>query len=227
MDCGRNGNRLETDKEIQDMSMYKKIKRQLAFKTPSSLLRKVKKHPVPMAAFAGCVLLLLAATIGSSKVATHELAGDIVPFEKKEMQMTGVKESIDPRDVWAARVEQKVQASNEDLRSKLEEIRETKSLEVSGLQEELQELKALLLKQQEELARRDLENNLLQSNIISSETEPGKQGITKSLGAFSKEYGNKSKNIKDYITSGSFARAVLMTGVVVGADSSHNQTPSL
>ena len=160
---------------------------------------------------------------GENKKPPH-LTTSAVPFEE-DIQMTGVKESIDPRDVWTAKVEQKVEVSNEEFTKKLEEAKEAQNIEVAKVQEELASLKELFTRQQEILERQELEKSLAQSNSPVIDQINRKKISTKTLGSFTKEYANKKKNFKDYVTSGTFSRAVLMTGVVVGTGSNSQSNP--
>jgi conjugal transfer pilus assembly protein TraB len=170
------------------------------------------------------ILYTLSSTEGNTQ--SHQLVANTVPFENKNTQMTGLKESIDPRDVWTAKLEQKLEASNAGFQQKLEEVSQSKESELSKVQAELHELKTLLIKQQEIMNHRELEESLRQSNSIHLTQESNQpRSIAKSLGAFNKEYSSKKKNIKNYVTSGTFARAVLMTGVVVGTGSNSQSNP--
>lgn len=217
MDSWWNGfNSLNTAK------MHKDLKQKLALKT-ADFRKLLRKKPVLIGIVAAGIFILWIIGGGSKDAVSHSLSTSTVPFDKKESQMTGIKESVDPRDVWTAKLEQRLDSANADWQKKLDKINEANDIESRKLQKELEELKALLLKQQEIMQRKELEDSLHQSNLPTQSnivaTKP------KSLGSFSKEYGSKKKNTKDYITSGSFARAVLMTGVVVGTGSNTQSNP--
>ena len=206
------------------MANQDNIKQQLIAKA-SVLMQIAKRRPVLLCGLIGLALLLFVAGTGSKELEPRQSAGNTVAFEKKESQMIGVKESIDPRDVWVGTVVQKVETSNADFSKKLAEAKEAQNLELNKVQEELSELKALLTKQQEILEKRELEESLHQSNTTLINEIDRIKTTQKSLGLFTKGYGAKKKNVKDYVTSGSFARAVLMTGVVVGTGSNSQSNP--
>ncbi len=206
------------------MANQDNIKQQLIAKA-SVLMQIAKRRPVLLCGLIGLALLLFVAGTGSKELEPRQSAGNTVAFEKKESQMIGVKESIDPRDVWVGTVVQKVETSNADFSKKLAEAKEAQNLELNKVQEELSELKALLTKQQEILEKRELEESLHQSNTTLINEIDSIKTTQKSLGLFTKGYGAKKKNVKDYVTSGSFARAVLMTGVVVGTGSNSQSNP--
>ncbi|MEY4335024.1 MAG: hypothetical protein RLZZ196_3774 [Bacteroidota bacterium] len=204
------------------MIIEKNTQRQ--FLTKASALKDVlKKRPAVVAGFIGIILILFVVSGGEEKKQPH-LTTSTIPFEE-DIQMTGVKESIDPRDVWTAKVEQKIEMSNEEFNKKLEEIKETQNIEVIKVQEELLQLKGLVTRQQEMLQKKELEESLAKTNAPVINQITSRKISTKTLGSFSKEYGAKKKNFKDYITSGTFSRAVLMTGVVVGTGSNSQSNP--
>ena len=204
------------------MMIDKNTQRQFLIKA-SALKDALKKRPAFVAGFIGIILILFVVS-GGEKKKQPQLTTSTIPFEE-DIQMTGVKESIDPRDVWTAKVEQKVEMSNEEFNKKLEEIKETQNTEVIKVQEELLQLKGLVTRQQEMLQKKELEESLEKTNAPVINQITSRKISTKTLGSFSKEYGAKKKNFKDYITSGTFSRAVLMTGVVVGTGSNSQSNP--
>jgi conjugal transfer pilus assembly protein TraB len=189
------------------------------------LMQMAKRRPVLLGGLIGLAILLFVVGVGSKDKELQVPAASTVAFEGKESSMVGVKESVDPRDVWVGTVVQKVETSAADFSKKLEEAKEAQNLELGKVQGELAELKALLTKQQETLERRELEESLSQTNTIQTNETDKIKNTQKSLGLFTKGYGAKKKNVKDYVTSGSFARAVLMTGVVVGTGSNSQSNP--
>jgi conjugal transfer pilus assembly protein TraB len=204
--------------------MIDNAKKQIASKVQDFKLL-LKNRPILIGVAIVVIFLLCVICAGGRDVESHQLAPSTVPFEKKDNQMTGVKESVDPRDVWTAKIEEKLAASNTELQKKLDVLNEEKQIESNKINEKLGELTTLLLKQQEALQRQELEESLRQTNeIVANETN--RPAIkSKSLGAFSKEYTAKKKNTKSYVTSGSFARAVLLTGVVVGTGTNTQSNP--
>jgi conjugal transfer pilus assembly protein TraB len=200
------------------------LKRQLAAKI-LLFKRAIKQRSIMVGIAVLAVFILYTLSSVDDSTQSHQLSVNTIPFEDKNTQMTGVKESIDPRDVWTAKLEQKLEASNEVFQQKLEEVSQAKDLELSKVQEELHELKTLLIKQQEAIQQQELEESLRQSNSPMMQENNQPHIITKSLGAFNKEYSGTKKNIKNYVISGTFARAVLMTGVVVGTGSNSQSNP--
>jgi hypothetical protein len=137
---------VDLTKRIKKMIINKNTQRQFLTKA-AALKDALKKRPVFVAGFIGVILILFVVSGGQKKKRPH-LTTSTIPFEE-DIQMTGVKESIDPRDVWTAKVEQKVEMSSEEFNKKLEEIKETQNIEVIKVQEELLQLKGLVTRQQE------------------------------------------------------------------------------
>ena len=110
------------------MMIDKNTQRQFLIKA-SALKDALKKRPAFVAGFIGIILILFVVS-GGEKKKQPQLTTSTIPFEE-DIQMTGVKESIDPRDVWTAKVEQKVEVSNEEFTKKLEEAK-SRNLTSSG-----------------------------------------------------------------------------------------------
>ena len=204
--------------------MDNNIKHQLALKM-RAFRELLRKQPIFIGVVIAVIFLLCIFITGDKDIESHQLSTSTVPFEKQDNQMTGVKESVDPRDVWTAKLEKRFEASNVAWQQKLDAINEEKTLEANKINDKLAELTTLLSKQQETLQRQELEESLRQSNLVVANEDDRLAVKSKSLGAFSKEYSSKKKNTKNYVTSGSFARAVLLTGVVVGTGTNTQSNP--
>tara|TARA_B110000211_G_scaffold93427_1_gene109025 strand:- start:157 stop:564 length:408 start_codon:yes stop_codon:yes gene_type:complete len=115
----------------------------------------LKKNPVLMGVAVIVIIFFLMVCVGGNNVESHQLSASTIPFEKQDNQMIGVKESVDPRDVWTAKLEQKLLESNVAWQQKLDVMTEEKQIESNKINEKLSELTALLLKQQEALQRQE------------------------------------------------------------------------
>jgi len=208
------------------MTNQNNIKKQYAT-TLSALIRGLKKRPIVVSASLGLVFIFLVICASGDDVKPHELAVSAVPFENTDDQMVGVKESVDPRDVWVADTTQKVEGIVGGLSSKIDTIKEEQDQEALKIQAQMQELKTLLAKQQELIERRELEDSLRLSNPsndqINIEGRPKRR--QKLLGHYHREYKNQKKAIEDYIPAGSIAKAVIVQGVVVGTGSNTQSNP--
>ena len=202
---------------LKALSVKEKIK---------TLSGRVSKNSAAPFIVIGFVIMFLFTFIfsGSSVPKPHPLQESSVPFSPEGAALIGVKESIDPRDVWTAKLEQKVQQTKEEMDKQLAEKAKESESELARINEELASLKSLLMKQQQIAEEQKLATGLAASNMPATITHVA-QTPPKSIGLFTKDYGSKKKNIKEYVTSGSFARAVLMTGVVVGTGSNSVSNP--
>lgn len=183
------------------------------------------KKPILIGVVVCSVFLLSLLFTGGGDVAMHELSRKQVTFEADEEEMTGIKESVDPRDVWTAKLEKNVGDKVEDLKLEMAKISASKNDEIQVLKEELERLKQQAQVQLERQQQKELEDSLQKSNAPSLTPSPVILRQSKTLGVFKKSYGVKKRNVKDYVASGTFARAVLETGIVVGTGANTQSNP--
>lgn len=183
------------------------------------------KKPLMIGVVVCSVFLMSLLFTGGDNAAVHELSKKEVIFEAPNEDMTGIKESVDPRDVWTAKVEKNVSDTVADLKLEIAKMATSKNDEIQGLQQEIELLKKQTQMQMELAKQRELEDSLQRSNMPRITPEPVILKKSKTLGVFNKSYGAKKCNIKDYVASGTFARAVLETGIVVGTGSNTQSNP--
>ena len=149
-----------------------------------------------------------------------------VPLEQDEpVSMDGVQESIDPRAVWTNRVEDRVKQSADIFEQKLlEESKRTTGV-ISKLQSQIEQMRSELEQQKSANVSRELEDNVRLASNFESVEEHLVVAPQKSLGSFSRKYRGAKKNVAEYIPAGSFARAVLETGIIVGTGSDTQSNP--
>lgn len=151
----------------------------------------------------------------------HPLMAQKVPFSKEHGEMSGVSDAIDPRAAWTAKLERELQESKIALESNFEKQNKETQDVMSRLQNEVETLREQMAQQKIDMAR-----GQQSQQIIATEVNTNKPKLVKTLGVFSKRYnGKEKKQIDNYITSGAFARAVLLTGVVVGTGSNTVSNP--
>ena len=188
----------------------------------------IGKNPSLPFIIIGLILLVVFIVVLSGKSSlpdAHPAQAEPIPFKPGEGEMIGVKESVDPRDVWTAKVQNKVDETKEEFAKKLDEKKQQGDSELQKVQNELNDLKEVLRRQQQIYDARNIESSLTvntkgQDNVVASIPT-----VRKSIGQFSKNYRSTKKNFRDYVTSGSFARAVLTTGVIVGTGSNSASNP--
>ena len=198
----------------------------------STAILKAKANPRMAFIFLGIALALiffffnLFSSNERAGIKPHGLTMSTIPFSKEESDqsnLVGIKESIDPRDVWTSRVEDGVKASKSDLESSIKAISHESNLKLTEFGSQIESLKEIIKKQQEEMDVQKMDASIRLTDQSNTSTNTIHSPL-KTIGVYTKDYGNK-KNHKKYVTSGSFARAVLMTGVVVGTGTNSISNP--
>lgn len=187
---------------------------------------KFKQNPAFAFVVIGFSLVFIYFTFfsdGGKVPKVHPLQETTVPFEDQD-EMVGVRESVDPRDVWTAKVEQRVKATKEELDQEVRNKHQESIAELEKIKQELLMLKDTINLQKTELERKQIEENIRLSNSSANYQVPIVKA-RKTLGVFSKNYGSKKNNLMNYVPSGAFARAVLTTGIMAGTGSNAASNP--
>lgn len=199
----------------------------------SAAIQRAKANPRMAFIFLGVALALifffsnLFSSNEGAEVKPHILTQSSIPFSKEESDqsgLVGIKESVDPRDVWTSRVEDGVKASKSDLENSIKAISHESNLKLIEFGSQIESLREIIKKQQEEIDIQKMDANIRLSQEQSASQINQNHSPLKTIGVYTKDYGNK-KNHKKYVTSGSFARAVLLTGVVVGTGTNSTSNP--
>ncbi len=143
------------------------------------------------------------------------------------IEMSGIATAVDPRAKWTEEVLSEVK----NLKTQLENLIAAKSLETKTQMDNFNQ-KLELLENQSQSNLLD-ETNAKNSNDIHLQNLPDdsvEQVLPalppkKRLGHIKRVGARVEKDVKDYITTGSFARAVLLTGVVVGTGTNNAASP--
>lgn len=147
-----------------------------------------------------------------------------IEFEAAK-DLDGVKESVDPRDMWVASVSEKIIESNQGLSEELEQKNADRQQDISSLKNEISDLKeSLQMMEQKWLEEKNKLppiDQMQEANIPYVE----KKKLTKKFRHISNNNKKVNKDPKYYIPAGSFARGVLMTGVVVGTGTNNSSNP--
>lgn len=151
---------------------------------------------------------------------------------KERPKMEGVKQAVDPRADWTAKLSNEVESMSKEIKDLLEKQSSEFKDKEDRLNKRIEELESLVSGQaaanhvatldddelNKEISIRALDNNM---PVAAIQQIPARKRLThvKRMG------GVQNKDVKDYITSGSFARAVLETGVVVGTGTASSSSP--
>lgn len=167
-------------------------------------------------------VLMLLLSSGNDKAVSTDIN---VPVEEgSDVNMVGVESSMDPRDLWTYKIQEKLEAIARDLEQRINSQDSKNKDVIEQLKQELELVRQELNRHKMRIDEKELEANVRIVSDVSLE-EQGGAVARLSLGSFSRKYSTAKKNTKEYVTSGSFARAVLLTGVVVGTGSDTQSNP--
>lgn len=197
-----------------------------------SLISLALKNPISAFIVIGLILVIIFSILSFTRSSAPKLHSTInedliVPFEKEEDALTGIKQSVDPRDVWTAKIEKKVEDTKSNMTQKMIDQQKISDEQLLRLSEELAMLRASFQAAQEKLAQEKIKNetSVPDSSNQSSNSQHSIKRPVKSVGFFKKDFVNKKRNIKDYLPAGSSVRGVLLTGISVGTGSTAASNP--
>ncbi|WP_342170128.1 TraB/VirB10 family protein [Rickettsia endosymbiont of Seladonia tumulorum] len=191
----------------------------------SGLIEIIKNRSLVTLACIGVIMVLVFYGFSESEVkASRGLQED-----RQSREISGIEKAIDPRAKWTAEILNEVK----NMQNHLEKLIENKYLETKTKIDDFSQKLESLEKPHEETILYDgndfnnnqkiedlLDNNLEQS-IVAAPTAP----VKRLLGYVKRADLRIKKDVKDYITTGSFARGVLLTGVVVGTGTNNSASP--
>ncbi|WP_231726337.1 TraB/VirB10 family protein [Rickettsia rhipicephali] len=190
----------------------------------SEFINIVNKQPIISLSCIGIITILIFYCVSEHKV---ENLAILEKDRKSRAEMSGIEKAVDPRARWTEEVLNKVK----DMKNRLENLIENKYLESKNKIDDVQQkLELLESKAHEETILYDgnsFNNNQQVQDLTNEQHEqiitdlPAKRqfGYVKRAGCQVK------KDVKDYITTGSFARGVLLTGAVVGTGTNNAAAP--
>ncbi|MFP3120183.1 conjugal transfer protein TraB [Rickettsia sp. R2] len=186
------------------------------------LIDRVKTKPIISLAALGVVITLIFYYFSDSNEPNELRAEERTTREV----ISGVEKAVDPRAKWTEEVLNEVRT----IKNQLETVIENKSLESkSKIDEVNQKLESLENNINDKPLLYDaLPPDLQKENLPQKELAIKSKPLTSSRREFG--YATRSnsrikKEVKDYITTGSFARGLLLTGVVVGTGTNNAASP--
>ncbi|MCX4084227.1 TraB/VirB10 family protein [Rickettsia hoogstraalii] len=191
----------------------------------SELIEIIKNRPLVTLACMGVIIVLVFYGLSESEVKTSlDLQED-----RQSREILGIEKAIDPRAKWTAEILNEVK----NMQNHLEKLIENKYLETkTKIDDFSQKLESLEnpLKETILYDGNDFNNNhkiedLLDNNLEQSTAAASIVPVKRLLGYVKRADLRIKKDVKDYITTGSFARGVLLTGVVVGTGTNNSASP--
>ena len=138
-------------------------------------------------------------------------------------EIKSVQDAVDPRAVWADNIAKQIESHSIKLELALKEQAELNQEAINSLQKEIEDIKAQNF---QAISANEENNTAIQ---IIEEKKEEKKPQSNFVHLHLDIQSTPVKNTEDYVTSGSFARSVLLTGVVAetGTDSASSPQPIL
>ncbi|WP_342259845.1 TraB/VirB10 family protein [Candidatus Tisiphia endosymbiont of Metellina segmentata] len=209
----------KTEEKSDDSKLSSEYNKKL-----SEFIDIISKQPIISLSCIGIIAILIFYYVSESKV---ENLANLEEERKSRTELSGIEKAVDPRARWTEEVLNEVK----DMKNRLESLIENKYLETKNKIDDVQQkLELLESKAHEETILYDgnsFNNNQQVQDLTNEQHEqiitdlPAKRqfGYVKRAGCQVK------KDVKDYITTGSFARGVLLTGAVVGTGTNNAAAP--
>ncbi|WP_395477340.1 TraB/VirB10 family protein [Rickettsia endosymbiont of Pantilius tunicatus] len=191
----------------------------------SGLIEIIKNRPLVTLACMGVIIVLVFYGLSESEVKTSRGLQE----DRQSREISGIEKAIDPRAKWTAEILNEVK----NMQNHLEKLIENKYLETkTKIDDFSQKLESLENTREETILYdgNDFNNNqkiedLLDNNLEQSTAAVSTAPVKRLLGYVKRADVELKKDFKDYITTGSFARGVLLTGVVVGTGTNNSASP--
>lgn len=206
--------------KVENHKLYSTFSKRL-----SGLIEIIKNRPLVILACIGVIMVLVFYGLSESEEKTSMVLAE----DRQSREISGIEKAIDPRAKWTAEILNEVK----NMQNHLEKLIENKYLEtktkIDDFSQKLESLenplKETILYDGNDFNNNhkiedSLDNNFEQS-IASAPTAP----VKRLLGYVKRADVELKKDFKDYITTGSFARGVLLTGVVVGTGTNNAASP--
>ena len=188
----------------------------------------VRNKPITFLAGFGLIISLIFYCFSESK--TNELKDqqeDRISRDRSSNEISGVERAVDPRAKWTEEVLNEVK----NLKGQLENLIENKYLDSkSQIDEITQKLQSLENRPDEKTILWDGNNlnpdeQMLGAKQIKKELPIESRPVRREFGYAKRISSQVKKETEDYITTGSFARGLLLTGVVVGTGTNNASSP--
>ncbi|SPR06229.1 conjugal transfer protein [Orientia tsutsugamushi str. Gilliam] len=220
-DNSDNDNTKEEDLELND-----KLKAESAVRSNSKLSELtniIRRKPVIALTFISITIMVVSYFLSES----GKTKEPITFTENRESReaISGVEQAVDLRAKWTEEILNEVKT----LKDRLESVIESRYLEttaqINNFNQKLEILenqpKQLLYNNDSDEFSSDLNHHILNSPH-DNKTE---QAPVQSFVNLRRAESEQKKNVENYVTSGSSARAVLLTGVVVGTGTNSSSSP--
>ncbi|SPR04859.1 conjugal transfer protein [Orientia tsutsugamushi str. Gilliam] len=220
-DNSDNNNTKEEDLELND-----KLKAESGVRSNSKLSELtniIRRKPVIALTFISITIMVVSYFLSES----GKTKESIIFIENRESReaISGVEQAVDLRAKWTEEILNEVKT----LKDRLESVIESRYLETTAqINNFNQKLEILENQPKQSLYNNDSDefssdlNHHISNSPHDNKTE---QAPVQSFVNLRRAESEPKKNVENYVTSGSSARAVLLTGVVVGTGTNSSSSP--
>ncbi|SPR14181.1 TraB/VirB10 family protein [Orientia tsutsugamushi] len=219
-DNSDNNNTKEEDLELNDKPKAESVRHNSKL---SELTNIIRRKPVIALTFISITIMVVSYFLSES----GKMKEPITFTENRESReaISGVEQAVDLRAKWTEEILNEVKT----LKDRLESVIESRYLEttaqINNFNQKLEILenqpKQLLYNNDSDEFSADL-NHHISNSPHDNKTE---QAPVQSFVNLRRAESEPKKNVENYVTSGSSARAVLLTGVVVGTGTNSSSSP--
>ncbi|KJW03937.1 TraB/VirB10 family protein [Rickettsia argasii] len=207
--------------EVQDKVEDHKLPSAFS-KRLSGLIEIIKNRPLVTLACIGVIMVLVFYGLSESEEKTSMVLAE----ERQAREISGIEKAIDPRAKWTAEILNEVK----NMQNHLEKLIENKYLETKTKIDDFSQKLESLEKPHEETILydgNDFNNNQKIEDLLDNNLEQSIAAapVKRLLGYVKRTSAELKKDVQDYITTGSFARGVLLTGIVVGTGTNNAASP--
>ena len=194
----------------------------------SRMIRSKNPKLIYITAGISCFVLLLIANSFNSKNNELQVAGNkehTNQLKLKKPVIEGVKEAVDPRAIWSEEISSKVSKLDNKLDQTIEQTTNKQKEQLDLLKDEIGKLQEQLREVRKEA--QNVPEVSIQEQVSAGQSAPKP---APKLVHLHQDFPDINKyDTENYVTSGSFARAVLLTGVVAetGTEAAGSPQPIL
>ncbi|SPM46056.1 conjugal transfer protein [Orientia tsutsugamushi] len=220
-DNSDNNNTKEEDLELND-----KLKAESAVRSNSKLSELtniIRRKPVIALTFISITIMVVSYFLSES----GKTKESIIFIENRESReaISGVEQAVDLRAKWTEEILNEVKT----LKDRLESVIESRYLETTAQINNFNQKLEILENQPKQLLYNndsdEFSSDLNQHISNSPHDNKTEQAPVQSFVNLRRAESEQKKNVENYVTSGSSARAVLLTGVVVGTGTNSSSSP--
>ncbi|SPR10122.1 TraB/VirB10 family protein [Orientia tsutsugamushi] len=220
-DNSDNNNTKEEDLELND-----KLKAESGVRSNSKLSELtniIRRKPVIALTFISITIMVVSYFLSES----GKTKESIIFIENRESReaISGIEQAVDLRAKWTEEILNEVKT----LKDRLESVIESRYLETTAqINNFNQKLEILENQPKQSLYNNDSDefsSDLNQHISNSPHDNKTEQAPVQSFVNLRRAESEQKKNVENYVTSGSSARAVLLTGVVVGTGTNSSSSP--